>query len=748
MIADHLENQQTFIDVILATRTKLPVESEDRRLVVAASNAMSILNYGAVRQVLPFRFDHIRDWSRIRVQSANLNFAQILNCNFSNSDLSNSTLVRAIVFGSNFEEANFTGVYTGEVGPLFGHAEIPYAELHPTKGLRFSPDGKRLVSFAPDRRTRIWDVQSGACITTLRNEADPRDVAIAPDGTLLAVVYGIDIQILDTTSWTRVALLEGHDLPVNCIDFSPNGNLLVSGASDCTIKVWNIASSTCVTTLELGSTVRGLSFSPDGKMIASRTDEDHIILWSLEHKTEVGNLNGEHTGVLHFSFSPDGNLLAAATRRDIYLWNLESKEFHSMSSVEPGISFVRFSPDGKFFASGCRGNLRLWHAKTSELISVFDVNRRIVGDALFDPNGKLTAAGWADGRIHIWDVRFMPCAASSFEYPPAILITGCRSDGKLVAVGDSNGVVTIWCLDSRRRVAILKKHTSSVWGLCFNSSGKLLASGSIDCTIGLWNAESWELITTITACHEVNSVCFSPDGTMLAANANEKVQLWSVESQALLASLDGHDQRVADLCFSHDGGLLVSCSYDGSIRLWDVQSHNCRAKLVGSCPYRPSLLAVGFSPCGKRFAAMSGGRILVWDMRSMRNVANVDHPEITSSLRFSSDGKFIAAGTIDKNIPLFDGATYRQLTTLPGHTCLVTKVEFSLDAKHLISTSPDTSVRVWRRDGSSWRLHAVFALTYAPDLASACFDKARVSKNLLLLCGRSDELDRGQAIDV
>ena len=67
----------------------------------------------------------------------------------------------------------------------------------------------------------------------------------------------------------------------------------------------------------------------------------------------------------------------------------------------------------------------------------------------------------------------------------------------------------------------------------------------------------------------VNSVCFSPDGLMVASSsADRTARLWVVETGACVRTLEGHGREVLCVCFSPDGRRLASGSEDRTVRLW------------------------------------------------------------------------------------------------------------------------------------------------------------------------------------
>ena len=69
----------------------------------------------------------------------------------------------------------------------------------------------------------------------------------------------------------------------------------------------------------------------------------------------------------------------------------------------------------------------------------------------------------------------------------------------------------------------------------------------------------------------VYSVSFSPDGTTLAsASSDGTVKLWDVATHENIATLQGHTDYVNSVSFSPDGTTLASASWDGTVKLWDV----------------------------------------------------------------------------------------------------------------------------------------------------------------------------------
>jgi len=198
----------------------------------------------------------------------------------------------------------------------------------------------------------------------------------------------------------------------------------------------------------------------------------------------------------------------------------------------------------------------------------------------------------------------------------------------------------------------------------------------------------------------VTSVCFSPDGKLLAAGSFDEVAVFAVKDWKLKTTLSTRTGYARDLLFTKDNQHLLVAGYQ-SISIWDVQTGE---KLQDLREQRSYVTGLAFSPDETLLASSSeDGSICIWSMKTKEvtnKITRFRYP--AQSVAFSSDGKRIASanGDLDQVIKpglvhIFDAETGQELKTFKAHEKAAKFVAFTPDDKYLLSTSQDEKVNLY-----------------------------------------------------
>jgi WD40 repeat protein len=522
--------------------------------------------------------------------------------------------------------------------------------------------------------------------------------------------------------------LESHSATVYSVNFSPDGNTIVSASDDTTVKLWNRNGTLLKTLSGHRGSVYGVSFSPDGRLLASASNDNTIKLWSLDGN-QLKTLSGHKGPVYSVSFSPDGRLLASASGdKTVKLWNLESGSLlRTLNGHEKSISSVSFNPNGKTIASASGdGTVKLWKLDGKEIKTLKKAHRELVTSVSFSPDGKTIASASLDKTIKLWSTDGSQIRILE-GHGAGVYSVSFSADGKTLASASGDGTIKLWSSSDGSELVTLKGHSAGVGSVSFSPDGKTLVSASADDTVKLWSSKHAVLTNLKAHDDRIYSVRFSPDGkTIASASIDGTVKLWSSNGR-WLRTLDQHFDKIYEVSFSPDGKTLASASEDKTIKLWSLDGRELKT-LTG---HRDAVQSVSFSPDGKTIASTSDDKtIKLWNLDGRELKTLKGHIATVNSVSFSPDGKTIASGSEDKTIKLWslDG---KQLKTLNGHSSAVGSVSFSPDGKTIASASDDKTIKLWSLDSRELKTlegheARVFSVSFSPDgktIASASDDK-------------------------
>jgi WD40 repeat protein len=121
---------------------------------------------------------------------------------------------------------------------------IPARVAGPGLSVAFSPDGRRLATGGEANTVKIWDVQTGQPLRTLEgHRGEVYTVAFSPVGHgrwVASAGEDSTVKIWDSLTGTLVRSFRGHTGLVSSLAFSPDGQRLVSGSRDKTVKIWDM----------------------------------------------------------------------------------------------------------------------------------------------------------------------------------------------------------------------------------------------------------------------------------------------------------------------------------------------------------------------------------------------------------------------------------------------------------------------------------------------------------------------------
>ncbi|HLK26900.1 MAG TPA: AAA family ATPase [Caulobacteraceae bacterium] len=570
---------------------------------------------------------------------------------------------------------------------------------------------------------------------------------------------------------------QGHTGPVEDVEFSHDGERVVTAASDDTARIWDVGRGAALTVLK-GHTDRVWTarFSPDGQRVVTASEDHTARLWDARSGRTIAVLRGHQDAVTVAAFSTDGKrIVTASDDGTARLWDgLTGAPITVLKGHDGAVLDAAFSPDGSLVATASDDETaRLWRADDGQPVHVLRGHADFVSSVAFSGDGKrLVTASW-DGTARVWDVASGAAGTPlRGKHEGKVWRAVFSPDGKRILTASEDNTAGLWKADTGDLIALLKGHEGWVRSAGFSPDGALVVTASDDKTARLWDGKTGAPLGVLRAHDDlVNWATFSPDGaTVATASDDNTADLWNVETAAAAGVLAAYpvDDPDDDLPlppkkqvnfaeFSQDGGRVVTASYDKLVYIWDAKT---RAKLRTLQGHTDTVWTARFSPDGRLVVSSSDDKTArVWDAATGAELFQLMHDERVDYAAFSPDGKRIVTACDDGNAYVWDAAAggahtrTRPLMTLSGHTHWVTSAVFSPDGKRIVTASYDETARIWdattgrllqvlrghkgRLNGAAFSSDGKRVVTAAWDNTARVWD-AQSGKQLAIMIGDTD----------
>ncbi|MBW4670871.1 MAG: WD40 repeat domain-containing protein [Cyanomargarita calcarea GSE-NOS-MK-12-04C] len=259
------------------------------------------------------------------------------------------------------------------------------------------------------------------------------------------------IGTLSEHPWVTSGLVD----EVNSLTLSPDGQTLVSGGADSTIKIWHVGAKDLIDILHKhNGMVRCVEFTPDGRMLATGGDDRKILFWDLMQRQVCMTLSLDDTAAHSMTFSQDGQILVTGSYRKIKVWGLS-----------PGVGLLTCEPE-------------LLHSLTG--------HTHIVRSLAVSSDSKLLVSGCGDKTIKIWNLETGELIRTLTGHRDGVYAIALSPDDKIIASGSADKTIKLWYAKTGELLGTFVGHANTITAVKFSTSGEILVSGSLDKTIKIW----------------------------------------------------------------------------------------------------------------------------------------------------------------------------------------------------------------------------------------------------------------------
>nr|XP_023423505.1 POC1 centriolar protein homolog B isoform X2 [Cavia porcellus] len=203
---------------------------------------------------------------------------------------------------------------------------------------------------------------------------------------------------------------KAHTAPVRSVDFSADGQYLVTASEDKSIKVWNMYRQRFLYSLYRHTHwVRCAKFSPDGRLIVSCSEDKTVKIWDTTNKQCVNNFSDSVGFANYVDFNPSGTCIASAgSDHTVKIWDIRVNKLLQHYQVHSGgVNCVSFHPSGNYLITASSdASLKILDLLEGRLIYTLQGHMGPVFSVSFSKGGELFSSAGADTQILLWRTNF------------------------------------------------------------------------------------------------------------------------------------------------------------------------------------------------------------------------------------------------------------------------------------------------------------------------------------------------------
>jgi WD40 repeat protein len=334
----------------------------------------------------------------------------------------------------------------------------------------------------------------------------------------------------------------------------------------------------------------------------------------------------------------------------------------------------------------------------------------------WSPDGRYLLSGGDDLSLKVWEAELGELHAE-YKMKDKIMSLSAAQEGSLVALGLGNGSLRVLNFETGEEIS-LAQYRGGIADLRWSYDGRYLAAGT-DRLIQVWDVEEQELVQSINVGSEVLALDWGRTSHVLASGSYRGIiDLWSAVPGENILRIAGHTRAVKALAWSPQGDYLASGGEEGTIRIWDLQIRKERMQLRPS--HSGPLEVLAWSPDGTHLA--SGGHdflVRLWNMTGdgeyvgafterikkpfvhsrgfefAVGLKSVSHEDIVFSISWAPDGKRLASASWDQTVAIWDVPTRTQLVGIQNPQGWLTTVAWSPRGDQVAFGGYDQAVHVY-----------------------------------------------------
>ncbi|CAG9786172.1 unnamed protein product [Diatraea saccharalis] len=489
--------------------------------------------------------------------------------------------------------------------------------------LAFDSVDENIASGGSDGNIRLWDLEHNTCTSSLRGSVGVFSILKYHPDSNKKLIFGAadDTKIRSWNSKTgkESILYSGHFSKVTSIQFTSDGEYIISSGRDRVLILWKLNESKALKVIPVYESIEVCILLPssfiipnfkkkiemEGIYVACAGEKGVVKIWNIEKNRlmyeQINSLASpaqEEGGlsITHLLFNEARNIIAIVTAdHNIIVHDLKSfscqKQMVGFTDEVLDIIFIGKDERHIIVATNSR-DLKYYELETMNCQIVKGHADIVLALAKFPTRPDLFVSSAKDNSVRIWhckDDNIILCVGVGTRHTASVgsVFTSQTSNDFFTSVSQDN-CLKVWsvpneldCIDQKIKSSHTElAHQMDINCVTVSPNDSMIATGSQDKTAKLWTKDLTLLGVLKGHRRGVWCVRFSPvDQVVLTSSADCLIKLWSIADLSCLKTFEGHESSVLKVEFLSRGQQIMSCGADGLLKLWNIKSSECKVSV-------------------------------------------------------------------------------------------------------------------------------------------------------------------------
>ena len=290
-----------------------------------------------------------------------------------------------------------------------------------------------------------------------------------------------------------------------------------------------------------------------------------------------------------------------------------------------------------------------------------------------------------------WNVSLLNSVKS--KYSESFTAVKLINELNLAITGDRLGQISFWSLNGLQEIHSIAAHEGSVTSLLYLHDRKNILSCGSDGKLIKFNLNNFDYETILNNnLLPLSNLCANPLSKSIFVSSNEFILELDIENKKRINKFRAHDDKITDLIADLSREILISCSKDKLIKIWNLKTKENEGIMEG---HFGEIKSICYNEEKSELASIGKDNIITfWNLENSNLTKSLKMDSLAEKILYLKDGKTYLTISKDGKFLLWSSETDKFKAfqdDLDSYSCC----SFGYDGKAIILGTDEGSLELW-----------------------------------------------------